>query len=168
MLYSGGLKPPRTTIGTHLPSISDIGEVECLHGAQRYSKTNTHPKPQTVSPCCHLEKHTEVSASIPSDFTPASFSHAATPQFILISAGGLIKAKLHPLLLQWHNHTNWELTPPTSYLNKPTPKNHIVDGKEHLFFFFFCPFFEIQLKRSLHWDGTVVTVLWSAFVGSMV
>lgn len=57
----------------HLLSISNIGEVRCLHRAQIILKDqNTNPS-QSLSICCHLTKDTEVSAAISPYYGAVSF-----------------------------------------------------------------------------------------------
>lgn len=58
-------KAPQIISGTHLMRIRDIGEVRCL---QRPKVTNS----RFWSPCCHLAKHTQVSAAAPPDDGVAS------------------------------------------------------------------------------------------------
>lgn len=66
-----GIKTTQDIVGTHLPSISDIGEVRCLHKAQRIVKTT--PTPATgCSHCYHLEEDTEVPIAVPPDCGVAS------------------------------------------------------------------------------------------------
>lgn len=64
------VKTDPSIIGTqaaHLPSISDIGEVRCLHRAQTILKEPAQPQP-ACSPCCYLTRGTEVSTAAPPDY----------------------------------------------------------------------------------------------------
>lgn len=57
-------------IGSHLLSISVIGEARCLHRAQRMLKVNNHP---SNSLFIQLAKDTEEPAAVPADCGVGSF-----------------------------------------------------------------------------------------------
>lgn len=86
------IKNAQKIIGTHLPSISDIGEVRCLRRAKRILKDSTHPA-TACSPCCLLGKDIEVSAATPPDcraaFPPRSHQTLKL-KFILSTAPVMI------------------------------------------------------------------------------
>ena len=89
------VKTDPSIIGTqaaHLPSISDIGELRCLHRAQRILKEPAQPQP-ACSRCCRLTRgieyllphHQTTSSFFPQDGRLFSSSTVHHEQFVYVT-----------------------------------------------------------------------------------